>query len=53
MKGCVLSPLLFAIVMDVVIEDVRNSVLHEILYADGLVLKSASKEDLKVQFVES
>ena len=30
-QGYVLSPLLFAIVMEVVTEDARNVVLHEIL----------------------
>ena len=40
------TPPLFAIVMDVMTKDVRNGVLHEILYADDLVLMSESTEDL-------
>ena len=49
-QGSVLSPLLFAIVMDVVTEDARNGTLHEILYADDLVLMGESMEDLQSKF---
>ena len=34
-QDSVLSPLLFAIVMDVVTEGVKEGLLEEILYADG------------------
>ena len=44
------SLLLFAIVMDVVTYDVRNGVLHEILYADDLVLISECMENLLKKF---
>ena len=37
-QGFVLLPLLFAIVMDVVTEDAREGLMHEILYADDLVI---------------
>ena len=37
-------------VMGVVAEDTRNRVLHEILYADDLVLASESVEDLQRKF---
>ena len=37
-QGSVLSPLLFAIVVDAVTEKVRDSSINEILYADDLVL---------------
>ena len=46
-QSSVLSPLLFAIVMDVVKKDARNGVLYEILYAGDLVLMSESIEDLQ------
>ena len=45
-QGSVLSPLLFAIVMDVVSEDARKGLLNEILCADDLVLMSDSMKDL-------
>ena len=38
---------LFASVIYVVTEDARNAVLHEILYADDLVLTSKSSTDFK------
>ena len=37
-QGSVLSPLLFAIVVDVVTENARESLIKEVLYADNLVL---------------
>ena len=43
----VLSPLIFAIVVDVVTEHAREGLLNEILYADDLVLMSESLEDLR------
>jgi hypothetical protein len=37
-EGSVLSPFLFAVVMDVVCGDIMEGLLFKILYADGLVL---------------
>ena len=37
-QGSMLSPLVFAIVVDVVTENVRNGLMSEMLYADDLVL---------------
>ena len=37
-QGSVLSPLLFAVVMDVVSSEARNGLPSELLYADDLVL---------------
>ena len=45
-----LSPLIFAIVVDVVTEHARDRLLNEILYADDLVLMSESMDDLKERF---
>ena len=39
-QGSVLSPFLFAMVVDVVTEFVREGALSELLYADDLVLMS-------------
>ena len=39
-QGSVLSPLIFAIVVDAVSEHAREGQLNEILYADDLVLMS-------------
>ena len=46
-QGSVLSPLLFAIVVDVIAENARRDVVNELLYADDLVIMS---EDLKERF---
>ena len=48
--GSVLSPLIFAIVVDVVTEHARKGLLNEILYADDLVPMSESLEDLRERF---
>ena len=48
-QGSVLSPLLFAIVGDVVTENAK-SVVNELLYADDLVLINETIEDLKESF---
>ena len=45
-QGSVLSPLLFAIVMDVVTEEARGGLPWEILYADDLVIMADSREQL-------
>ena len=45
-----LSPLIFAIVVDVVTEHAREGLLNEILYADDLVMMSESLEDLRKRF---
>ena len=45
-QGSVLSPLLLAIVVDV-IENARRGVANELLYADDLVLISETMEGLK------
>ena len=37
-QGSVLSPLGFSMVVDVVIENVRNDLMSEMLYSDDLVL---------------
>ena len=49
-QGSVLSPLLFAIVVDVITEKARRSVVNELLYADDLVLMSETMEDLEKRF---
>ena len=46
----VLSPLVFAIVVDVVTESVRNGLMSEMLYADDLVLMSETMEGLREKF---
>ena len=45
-QGSVLSPLLFAIVVDVNTESVREGLMKEILYADDLVLIRESMDEL-------
>ena len=49
-QGSVLSPLLLAIVVDVITENARMGVVNELLCADGLVLMSETTEDLKERF---
>ena len=46
-QGSVLSPLLFVVVMEVLMQDVREGLLWELLYADNLVLMAESIEELK------
>ena len=48
-QGSVLSPLLFAIVVNVITE-ARRGVDNELLYVDDLVLTSKTIEDLKERF---
>ena len=45
-----LSPLLFAVVVDVITENARRGVVNELLYADDLVIMSEDMEDLKERF---
>ena len=49
-QGSVLSPLIFAIVVDAVTKHTREGLLNEILYADDLVLMSERWDDLKERF---
>ena len=49
-QGSVLSPLLFAIVVDVITENARRGVVNELLYADDLAIMSEDMEDLKERF---
>ena len=49
-QGSVLSPLLFAIIVDVITENARRGVANELMYADDLVLMSEIMEDLKERF---
>ena len=49
-QGSVLSPLLFAIVVDVITENARRGVVNELLHADDLVIMSEDMEDLKERF---
>ena len=46
-QGSVLSPLLFAIVVNVITENARRGVVNELLYADDLVRMNEDMEDLK------
>ena len=49
-QGFVLSPLVFAIAVDVISENAREGLMYEILYADDLVLMSESMQNLKKKF---
>ena len=51
-QGSVLSPLLFAISMDIILENAKEGLMNEILYADHLVLMSESIENLKEKFLK-
>ena len=46
-QGSVLSPLLFAIAVDVILENTREGLTNKILHEDDLVLMSESIENLK------
>ena len=48
----VLSPLSFAIVVDIVTENTRKDLMKEVLYADDLVLMSETMEGLKERFIK-
>jgi hypothetical protein len=49
-QGSVLSPLLFAVVMDEVVSSVKIGMPFEVLFADDLVLLADSKEALLARF---
>ena len=49
-QGSVLLPLVFAIVVDTVMESVRNGLMSEMLYADDLVLMRETMEGLREKF---
>ena len=49
-QGSVLSPLVFVIVVDVVMEGVRNGLMSEMLYVDNLVLTGETVEGLREKF---
>ena len=49
-QGSVLSPLVFAIMADVVMESLGNVLMSEMLYADGLVPTSKMMEGLREKF---
>ena len=51
-QGSVLSPLLFAIVMDAVTETARGGLPWEVLYADDLVLMADNEEDMMRMLTE-
>ena len=48
----VLSPFLFAVVVDVVTEFARECALCELLYADDLVLMSETTEGFRDKFIK-
>ena len=50
-EGFVLSPCLFAVVVNVVTEFVREDALSELLYADDLVLLGETIEGLRDKFL--
>ena len=47
---CTRDPLVFAIMVDVVMESVRNGLMSDMLYADELVLMSDTMEGLRERF---
>ena len=49
-EGSVLLPFIFAVVMDVVTEEVANEG-HALMYADDLVLICETKEEARQRFV--
>ena len=49
-QGSALSPLLFAIVVDLSMESARNGLMSEMLYEDDLVLTSETMEGLREKF---
>ena len=51
-QGSVLSPLLFAAVMDVVSSEARSGLPSMLLYADDLVIMAPSMEQLGIQVAD-
>ena len=51
-QGSVLSPLLFAIVVDVLTENAREGLIKEVLCADDSALISETMESLKERFLK-
>ena len=51
-QGSVLSPLLFAVVVDVVTEFVNEGALSELLYADDIVLMSETINGLRDKYIK-
>ena len=51
-QGTVLLPVLFALAVDVFLENAREGLMNEILCADDLVLMNASIENLKEKFLK-
>ena len=49
-QGSILSPLLFALVMDEVTKDIREGVVKEMLYADDIVLVGDNWEEVESQY---
>ena len=49
-QGSVLSPFLFAVLLDVVTEFAREGALSELLYADNIVLMSETIDELENDF---
>ena len=49
-QGSVLLPILFAIVVHIIREEVRRSVVNKFLFVDDLVPTSETMEDLKERF---
>ena len=51
-QGSMLSPFLFAFLVDVVTKFAREGALSELLYADDLVLTSVTTEGLRNKFLK-
>ena len=51
-QGSALSPLLFAIVVDVITESVRNGLMSEMLYADDLVFDKGDDGETEREVLE-
>ena len=48
-QGLVLSPLLFVVVMEAPMQDVREGLLWQLLYADDLILMAETMEARELQ----